>query len=89
MINNGVSVDNIAMIACDQLAASMMWLPATGEIFRAVKPEYSQVYMIRVSSTDLKNFGEPVLYGIGCFVYTIVIFLDEYVLAYFELLREF
>jgi hypothetical protein len=67
MIINGVNVDNIAMIACDELAASMMWLPATGEIFRAIKPEHSQVYMLRVSSTDLKNFGEPVLYGIGCF----------------------
>jgi hypothetical protein len=67
----------------------MMWLPATGEIFRAVKPEYSQVYMLRVFSTDLKNFGEPVLYRIGCLLYTIVLgFPDKYVLAYFELLKD-
>jgi hypothetical protein len=85
---DSASVDDIGMVAYDQFAASVIRLPATREIFRAVDPKHSQVYVRGVSGADLEDFGKPVLYGLGGFIYVgLVGFLDEHGLADFELLR--
>jgi hypothetical protein len=64
----------------------MVWLPTTREVFRAVGPKNPQIYVRGVSGANLENFGEPMLYGIGCFVDVGFLgFLDEHGLADFEL----